>query len=114
MRIGDDSRASLEKSFAALQHHGTNGDATIMRSIESEIADDAAVYSAPGFLQLGNNLHRADFWGTGQSAGRERRADRVERIVRLSQLTNNMGNDVHHMAVPFHHHLFGYFDRAKL
>ena len=80
--IGDDAGAGLDVGFAVLEQAGAQGDAGVVRAVEAEVADRAGVGAAFVFLQLVDDLHRADFRRAADGAGREGGAQHVVGAVR--------------------------------
>src|SRR6266513_4794490 len=61
VRVGDNTRASLKVRFLVFQHGAAQRDARIEITVEAKITDRARVAAAPGFFQVSDNLHGADF-----------------------------------------------------
>ena len=99
--VGDDSGARLDVHHPVLHHRSAQHDAAVDRAVGGEIADAAGV-GATGFrFQLGNDLAGADFGGAGDGARRKPREQRIERVVLGGELSDNVADDVHHVAVAF-------------
>src|ERR1035441_3688934 len=60
-RIVDPAAPGLHVSLAVLEQRGADGDAGVEIAVERKITDAAAIRSAGGLFELGNNLHLADF-----------------------------------------------------
>src|ERR1700744_2015586 len=78
-RIGNNPRACLDIADAIFHQHGANRDAGIEIAGVVGVTDAAAVDAAPCRLQLLNDLHRTHLGRTGERAGREAGAKRVDR-----------------------------------
>ena len=64
------------------------------------VADDARVGAAPVALELGDDLHRAHLRRAGDRAGREGRAQQVERRDAVAQLAGDLGDEVRDVREP--------------
>ncbi len=102
--IGDDSGSGLDVGFAVLQQAGPERDAGIMRSVEAEITDRTRVGAALVFLHRVDDLHRPDLRGAADSSSGKGRAQHVVGAVRGIELTGDIGNDVHDVAVALDDH----------
>src|ERR1044072_4435535 len=111
--VGAHPRAGLDIRLSVFQNDRTNRNATIMRSIESEVTDDSRVKSAPRFFQFGNDLHRPNLGRAGNGDGRKRGSNRVENSLVFAQPRDDVRDDVHHVAVTLDHHLLSDFDAAE-
>ncbi len=99
---------------AVAEQRGADGDRGVGVAGEVQIADAAAVQTAPGRLQFVDDLHRAGLGGTGEGAGREARGEHVEGGAAGGHLAGDGGDDVHHVRVALDGHEVDHLDRAGL
>src|SRR5207237_9271794 len=112
--IAYNTGASLEKCLPVLQNDRPDCDAAVMRSVESEIADNAGIKPPARLFQFGNDLHRTDFWRAGHGARWKRRANGIECVLVLAQPRHNVRDNVHDVTLTVDHHLLGDLNAAEL
>src|SRR5690606_38764677 len=98
-RVGDDARGSFDVERAVLDDRGADRDREVEVADERDVAAGAAVQAAPGRLELVDDLHRADLRRARQGAGREGRAQHVDRTHAGLELALDVRDDVHHVRV---------------
>ena len=86
-------------------HHGADGDAEVEIAGEVEIPDGARVNAPAPILELGDDLHRADFWRARYGARGEARDERIQSIVLFFQLPFDDGDEVHHVRIALERHV---------
>src|SRR4051794_9953715 len=87
VRVGDDPRAGLNTAHPALDARCPDRDTGIERAVEAQVSHGAGVRPALIALELRDALHRADLRCAGDGARREARAERIERIEPLRELS---------------------------
>ena len=102
---GDDPRPGVDVGLAAAQDGAPDRDRRIEVAVVTEVADGAAVEPAPLALGRRDELHRADLRCAGQRAGREDRAERVERVEIRQEPTLDVADQVEDVAVALDLHV---------
>src|SRR5690606_27677007 len=97
--VGYNTGPSLNMERSVFHDASPQHDATIHASIRGEIADAASISAACFRLQLGNNLAGPHVWRTAYCSGREPGDQRIKRVFIGSQRSDDIGNNVHDMAV---------------
>src|SRR6185436_20770405 len=77
---GDDPGTRVDVRLTVLEDRAPDRDRGVEVAVIAEIAHGAAVQPPALALRRGDELHRPDLRGARQGAGREDRAQRVERI----------------------------------
>src|ERR1700722_6242190 len=103
-RIVDPTTTGLDVSHAVLDQRGADGDAAIEVAVERKITDAAAVRSALGLFEFGNELHGADLGRAAERAGGEGRAHEIVRRLFRREAAFHLRNDMHHVAVALDGH----------
>ena len=86
--------AGLKVGDAAVQDDRPDRDAGVEVAVRERVADRAGVRPAPVALELGDELHRPDLRRAGDGAGREARAQEVERPDAVAQLADDLGDEM--------------------
>ena len=77
--IGHHAGAGLGIKNAILHQRGAQADSGIHAAITAKIAKAAGIDATARGLQLLDDFHRAEFWRTGERAGREAAGQRIQR-----------------------------------
>src|SRR5688500_9855365 len=99
MRVGDDPAARLDIGLAALEQDRTDGDAESEVAGEIEVADGPGIQAPPRWLELVDDLHRANLWRARHGAGRETRYQRIEPVASFGELSFDHRHHVHDVRV---------------
>ena len=102
---GDDPGARVDVGLALLEDRAADGDRGVEVAVVAEVADGAAVQ--PAALALGgrDELHRADLGRARERAGREDRAERVERVELGLEPRLDVRDEVEDVAVALDLHV---------
>src|SRR5215207_6546579 len=95
----NDAGARLDVPAAVLHEGGAQDDAGVHLTVRAEIADGAGIEAALVLLQLVDDLHRPDLRRTRDRAGGKARSQRIEGVMAGPDLSLDVGDDMHHMAV---------------
>ena len=106
--VGDDTAARLHDQGAVLDQPGAQRDAGIHAAVGGEVADAAAIESAPLGFQLVDDLHRPHLRRAGDGAGRESGPQRRQGVVLRIDAALDVRDDVHHVGVPLDDLAFGH------
>ena len=99
--------------LTALEHGAPDGDRGIEVAVVAEVAGSAAVQAPALALGGRDELHRADLGRPGQGAGREHRAQRIERIEVGLEPPFDVRDEMQHVAVLLDLHVLADGDRAR-
>src|SRR5439155_14749351 len=113
-RIGHNPSASLHVRFSIFQNYRTQRDATIAIPVKTEPADRSGIKSTPCFLQLSNDLHRANLRSARNGARRKSGAKGIKGTQTITQSRLNMRDNVHDVTVTLDRHLLGHTHAADL
>ena len=92
--VGDDARARLQQRDALVQDDRADRDARVERAARQRVQHRARVRPAPVALELGDDLHRPHLRRARDGAGREARAQQVERRHAVRQLAADLRDEV--------------------
>ncbi len=90
---------SLHIHFAVLHQRGAQNDTGIHLARRGEIADAAGIKPALFLLQFVDDLHRPNFGRAGRGAGGKTRGERIERVEFRIEPADDIGDNVHDVAV---------------
>ena len=100
IRVGDDPAARLQVRDAVAQPERADRDARVeLARFRDAVADGARIDPAPVPLELRDDLHRAHLRRARDGAGREARAQQLERRHSVAQLADDLRDEVRHVRV---------------
>ncbi len=112
--IRHDACAGLDVGFFVFEQDGPECDAGVGVPVEPEVADSACV-DAPFILFLFvQDLHGADFWRSADGSCGESGPHDIEAGEAGFEASGDVGDDMHHVAVPLNGAEVGDFHRAEL
>src|SRR5918995_4534804 len=84
----------LHAGETALEDDRPDGDARVEGASRKRVADRTRVWAAPVALELRDQLHRPHLRRTGHCAGREARAQKVERGELREELAGHLRHEM--------------------
>ena len=102
--VRHDARAGAHGEGVPLDAGGADGDGQVHVAAEAHVTHGAAVRSPGGGFQFRDDLHGPDLGCAGKGAGREGSPDQLPGVAVRPQVADNVGDQMHHVAVALHEH----------
>src|SRR5690606_31312578 len=112
-RVVDHARGGLHIEHAVAHDAGADRDGEVHGARVAQVPAGAAVDATLGDLELVDDLHRAHLRRPRERAGREARAQHVDRVQPRLEDALDIADDVLHMGVLLDRHLVGDAHRAR-
>ena len=105
-------RAQAEAFPVGQIHQRAERDAGVDSAVRGKIADRAAIDAAAVGFERVDDLHRPDLRRAGHGAGREAGDHGIDRVLILPEAADDIGDDVHDMAVALDRKALRHPDRT--
>src|SRR3569833_3637068 len=112
--VSDDTPARAKPDLPSHHRHRTDQKVEVHRAVAVEIAEGAGLRAAPHALEVGNDLHAAEFRDASDGTPRKYRAHRFYRRYVRAQLPTDIRNDMVYVSVGLNGHQLIHMDRAGL